>query len=217
VRPGRSVLFALVVVATAACRHSEAPAPAPSAAPPAPSAPSVASADPGRLPEDPVLGKQSEAQWREHLDEEEHERQALFDRQRLREHRALVKLIAATRARYDAAKTEAAVAKVRADMPRTTAEIQKRVTEIDHWGNNSRLLPDYEALSASLSESYPAAKTAALKGDEKPLEHERADFDARMQKIAAWLKEAAETKGEGEARESARERSESEGHGEERR
>jgi hypothetical protein len=147
------------------------------------------------------------------MDEEEHERQALFDRQRLREHRALVKLIAAARARYDAAKTEAAVAKVRADMPRTTAEIKKRVTEIDHWGNNSRLHPEYEVLSASLAEGYPAAKMAALKGDAEPLEEARAAFDGRMQKIAEWLKEAAETKGEGEEREP----SESERRAEERR
>ena len=150
------------------------------------------------------------------MDEEEHERQALFDRQRLREHRALVKLIAAARARYDAARTEAAVAKVRADLPRTTAEIQKRVTEIDHWGNNSRLLPEYEVLSASLAEGYPAAKMAALKGDAEPLEQARAAFDDRMQKIAAWLKEAAETKGEGES-EPERERAEREHRAEERR
>jgi hypothetical protein len=214
VRLGRSVGigFAVVVAATA-CRQSDPPAPASNASQPKPSASNV---DPGRLPEDPVAGKQSELQWREHMEEEEHERQILFDRQHLEEHRALVKLIVATRARYDGAKTEAAVVKARADMPRRTAEIRRRITEIDHWGVNSRLLSDYDALSASLSDAYPLAKTEALKGDERALTAARADLDGRLQKIDAWLKEAAESEGEGEG-EGERKHSESERRAEERR
>ena len=152
--------------------------------------------DPQRLPEDPVAGKQSELQWREHMEEEEHERQIGYDRRFLKEHRALTKLIAAARARYDGAKTEAAVAKVRSGMPAQIAEVRRRVTEIDHWGTNSRLLSDYEALSASLTDAYPDAKIGALKGDGSALDVARAAFDGHMQKIAAWLKEAAETEEE---------------------
>jgi hypothetical protein len=189
VRLGLSVALA-VVVATAACRKQTAsPTPARDDSPPKSSA---VQADPGRLPEDPVAGKQSEAQWREHMEEEEHERQIGFDRQHLEEHRAVTKLIAAARARYDGAKTEAAVAKVRADMPRQIAEVRKRVTAIDHWGVNSRLLADYEALSVSLSDAYPLARVSALKGDGSALDAARGAFDEHMKKIASWLEEAAE-------------------------
>ncbi|MFI5308634.1 MAG: hypothetical protein ACHQ53_14840, partial [Polyangiales bacterium] len=125
----------------------------------------VAPSDAGRLPEDPVAGKQSELQWREHMAQEEHERQLGFDRKRLKEHRAVVKLIVAARARYDRARTAAAVAKVRTDMPRAIAEVRRRVTEIDRWGVNSRLLRDYDALATSLLGPYADAKVAAIKGD----------------------------------------------------
>jgi hypothetical protein len=198
VRLGRSVALGLVVAATACRGKSGEPPPAPSESPPKPSA---VQPDPGRLPEDPVAGKQSEAQWREHMEEEEHERQIGYDRRYLKEHRAVTKLIAGARARYDGAKTEAAVVKVRADMPGQIAEVKRRVTDIDHWGTNSRLLPDYEALSASLTDAYPAAKIGALKGDGSALDAARAAFDGHMQKITAWLKEAAETEEEREAHE----------------
>ena len=154
-----------------------------------------------RLPEDPVLGKQSEQQWREHLRHEEEERQMWFDQPRLEQHRAVAKLFAASRARYDRARTEAAVAKVRAEMPRRLAEVRSRVTKIDPWGNNSRLLPDYDALSTLLSGAYPDACVAAIKGDHAALEQARAGFDQRMQHVEHWLAEVAAESDEGEAHE----------------
>jgi len=181
---------ALALAALLAC--SRQPAPAAEAARAAP-APAVARkepshlANPSGLPEDPVAAKRSEAQWREHLEYEEYERQMIFDRQRLGQHRALVKLLASSRARYDRAKSEAALAKVRAEIPKQVAEIRQRMTELDHWGNNSRALPDYDALSTLLAAGYGDAKAAALKGDAGPLEHARADFDQRLHKVDAWL------------------------------
>ena len=150
------------------------------------------------MPEDPEAGKRAEQQWREHLEHEEEERQAWFDHDRLEQHRALVKLIAAARAGYDRARSEAALAKVRADMPQRIAEIRERVTEIDHWGNNSRVLPDYAVLSEALAGSYADAKLAALKGDAAALEQARGAFDQRMKKVDGWLEEAAEVEHEGE-------------------
>ena len=152
-------------------------------------------ADAPRLKEDPAAGKRSEQQWREHLEHEEEERQLGFDRQRLQQHRAAIKLINAARARYDHARTEAAVEKARAGL-HGMAELHKRVKELDPWGVNSRLLQDYAAFDASLTGTYPDAKVAAIRGDARPLEEARAAFDQRMKSVEAWLEEAAESEGE---------------------
>ena len=45
------------------------------------------------LPEDPERGQRSTAQWSQHLQHEEDERQGIFDRQRIPQHRALMKLL----------------------------------------------------------------------------------------------------------------------------
>jgi hypothetical protein len=189
----------VVIVACALCAacngtHAApkpAPAPPPSAAAPVAVAPQPA-ADPTRLPEDPVLGKRSEEQWREHMAHEEEERQMLFDKPRLRLHRALVKQLIATRARVDHATTPAGLAKLRAAMPKTLEALQKRVTEIDHWGVNSRLLPDYAALQAALGDSYLDAKLAALNGDGTALSTAGAEFERRLERIDHWLEECEE-------------------------
>jgi hypothetical protein len=195
----RCVGLAVLACCGPAAAPSSAPAPAaPAPASPAPAAPAPAPAppaatpDPSRLPEDPIAGKQSEQQWRQHMEDEERERQLAFDHNRVRAHRAVVRLFGAARARYDRARSAAAVAKVRSDMPAQIAEIRRRVTEIDHWGVNSPLLPDYEALENSLSAAYADAKLAALNGDATALAAQRAEFDQRMKKIAAWLEQAAE-------------------------
>jgi hypothetical protein len=203
----------LLLVALAACDKPAQPA-AP-AAPPAPTAPAAPPAqpaqpkpppaaepgDPTRLPEDPEAAKRSEAQWREHMQDEEDERQAGFDKQHLAEHRALIKLINAARARYDAVRTEDALAKARTEAQASVADMRKRVTEMDHWGTNSRLLPDYAAIETTLETAYPDAKLAAIKGDKHAIDPVRAELDQRMKKMAAWLHEVEE----GEHEEGARE------------
>jgi hypothetical protein len=170
--------------------HSQpAPVPLP---PPAPSPPP----GPPSLPEDPAKAKQSEQQWQQHMRDEENERQLGFDRSRLKQHRALVERIASARAEYDRARSEAAVAKVHADMPRQLADMHQRVTEIDHWGTNSRLLGDYAALQALLADPYAQARSAAIRGDTRALAQARAEFDRHMKTIHDWLEQAAESDGE---------------------
>ena len=153
--------------------------------------------DPSRLPEDPVLAERSQRQWREHMDEEEHERQLGFDHQHIKEHRAVVDRITRARAAYDRAGTEAALAKTRGDMPRQIADIRERVVRIDHWGVNSRLLPDYAVLEGLLERDYPDARLIALKGDAAPLGSARTTFDQHMKTVADWLQETTEGEQEG--------------------
>jgi hypothetical protein len=152
--------------------------------------------DSNRLPEDAALGKRSELQWRQHMEDEERERQIGFDRQRLKQHRAIVARFKAARSLYDRATAEAALAKARTEMPQRVEEIQKQVTELDHWGNNSRLLGDYAALEASLTSDYADAKLSALKGDGAALKNAQAAFDGHLKIISGWLEEVAHAKEE---------------------
>jgi hypothetical protein len=210
---GRFSLGVLACIgALAACGKSAQPAPdaprarsenlLPAQAPQprdydAPRRPTPAGAiDPPRLPEDPVAAKRAEAQWREHLDKEEEERQMLFDRPRLKQHRAVVRMLETIRVRYDRAKTEPAVAKVRAAASRQLEEVRKRVSELDPWGVNSRLLPDYAALETTLANEYAGAKLAAFAGDATQLTTVRADLDKHLHVIDEWLEEAAESEDE---------------------
>jgi hypothetical protein len=194
------VVSLLVALLLAGCRtQPSAPAPVPEPSPVTPvTVSTVVSPDPTRLPEDPAAGKRSEQQWHEHLKHEEDERQTLFDRPRLPQHRALVKLIEADRARYDRARSEAALSQVRAEMPKQVEEIRRRMNAIDHWGTNSRTLPDYDALATSLASAYADAKLAALRGDATAYQSARGEFDQRIQKIEAWLHEVAESEEEEE-------------------
>jgi hypothetical protein len=190
---GVAALALIAVVAAAAGRHRVTTKPsALDGAPPEIPAAGGASPPLTRLPEDAAAGLQSQLQWREHMAREEEERQMAFDRPRLDEHRAVAKLFASCRARYDRAETPAAVWTVQAEMPRRLAEIQARVKAIDHWGNNSRLLGEYEALSRSLSDGYADARIAAIRGDARAQEQLRSSFDEHMKTIAAWLDKVAE-------------------------
>lgn len=214
----RIAASAWLLVALAACdkpaepgQPAAQPAPAPPAAqqaqpkPPPPASPD----DPKRLPEDPEAAKRSEAQWREHMKDEEDERQAGFDKQHLAEHRAMIKLIAAARARYDHARTEDAIAKARTEVLASVEDMRKRVTAIDHWGTNSRLLPDYAAIDDMLEAAYPDAKLAALKGDASAYKQVRDELDQRMKKMETWLDEVEQGEHEEHERE-AQERKEHE-------
>jgi len=150
----------------------------------------VARADP-MPPEDPVAGAKSTAQWRQHLEAEEKERQLQFDGQRLKQHRAVVKLLTAARARYDRAKSKAAVVSAQKRLPPVVEEIQRRIKQIDRWGNNSRLLGDYETYLKALSESYPAARIEMLEGRPAALDTIRGQLDEVTKRINGWLAEAA--------------------------
>jgi hypothetical protein len=147
-------------------------------------------------PEDPAAAAKSTAQWRAHLDAEEHERKILYDRGRLKEHRAVLKLLVAARARYDRAKSKASVLAVQKRLPATVEDVRRRMTQIDHWGTNSPLLADYDAYLKVLGDRYPEARIDALAGTTAPLDAVRGELDQRTRHIKDWLAEVAESQKE---------------------
>ena len=151
---------------------------------------------PPLLPEDPVLGAKATAQWREHLAFEERERKLHYDRDRMKDHRAVLKLLIGTRARYDRARSAAAVTAIKTRVPETAEAVRRRVERIDHWRVNSNLLADYDAMLNALAEAYPAARIKFIEGDRAPLLAVRAELDRRQKAIDEWLKEAAESEDE---------------------
>jgi len=149
-----------------------------------------------RLPEDPAEGAKAVAQWHAHMVREEQERKLHYDRNRIREHRAVVRRLVAARRRYDRAHTPAAVVTAQARMAETAADARRRMTAIDHWGVNSNLLGDYEAILEILMNEYPAALVAALHGDTRELTKLRELLDEHDKKVAAWLAEAGTSRDE---------------------
>ena len=193
-----AALVVLSVALAGGCRRASRAGPRDTGAFPAVSdqAPRAGDAGPSGLPEDPAAGRKSEVEWRRHMDWEERERQLSFDKNRIPQHRAVIQRLAAARARYDRAKTKAAVERVRADMPALRQDLQARSTEIDHWHVSSPLLADYDAEMADLDGAYPDAKLAALAGDPQPLRAVRARMDQRKKKMGQWLAAAEEAEGE---------------------
>jgi hypothetical protein len=153
-------------------------------------------ADMPRLPEDPEAGKRSEAQWRAHLEHEEHERQIAYDKRKLREHRALVARLRVARARLDGATTASAVSRLARATASAIADGRRRLHKLDPWGVNSRLLGDYDALLKVLDGSYAAARLEALRGNAEPQDQLRARWDQHLKVIAEWLAEAADDDGD---------------------
>ena len=139
------------------------------------------------LPEDPAAGKRSEQQWARHLQAEEVERQMFFDRSRLAEHRALIARIQAARERLDQPKTPAELQRARAALQSSLQELQAGIDAVDRWKNSSHLLADYEALLKALSDSYPAARLAAMSGNKAPHDEARERFDRHLRDMNAWL------------------------------
>lgn len=139
------------------------------------------------LPEDPVAGKRSELQWKKHLQAEELERQMLFDRNRLKEHHALIERLAAARETLDRTKTPSDLKKAQAALEPKLKELQRDIDAIDRWKNSSRILADYDALMSALWNTYPAAKLAAMGGKTEALSQVRNDFDAHLRTMHAWL------------------------------
>jgi hypothetical protein len=144
-------------------------------------------ADQPPLPEDPVAGKRSELQWKKHLQAEELERQMIFDRNRLAEHRDLIKRLKDARERLDKPKTARELEKAREALAPTLKELQAGIDAVDKWKNSSRILVDYDALMSALSESYPAARLAAMGGKNEALSQERSSFDGHLRTMHTWL------------------------------
>ena len=191
----RAVALALTLLAIGpGCRQRSAATTVDANA--AQTSPGGSPADAGRLPEDPVAGAKATAQWRAHLAEEERERRLRYDRDRMKEHRAVVGFLVATRARYDRARSKAAVTAIATRLPPAIDGVRRRITRIDHWGVNSNLLADYDAMLRALADGYPAARIAALAGDRAALATLSAELDTRQKRINDWLEEAAETEDE---------------------
>jgi len=150
----------------------------------------------GPLPENPALGAAATAQWRAHMAAEERERKLHYDRDRMKDHRAVLRFLVTTRARYERATSQAAVTVIRARLPPASEKVRRRITRIDHWGVNSNLLGDYDVMLAALADAYPAARISFIDGDRAPLLALRADFDRRQKAIKDWLAEAAESEDE---------------------
>jgi hypothetical protein len=148
---------------------------------------------PPRLPEDREAGEKSHQQWLKHLQFEERERQLGYDRRKLKEHRALIAVLEAARKRYDAARTLPAIEKLQARTPALAEDVRTRMIAIDQWGVNSRLGDDYKALLVSLSETYPTAAKAALRGDRRALDEARGQMDRHLRAMRSWLREAADS------------------------
>jgi hypothetical protein len=154
--------------------------------------------EPPSLPEDPIAAKHASAQWDTHLDHEEEERQMFFDRPRLPQHRTIQRTLKQIRARYDKAKTEQAVEQAREDARRKLEDVGKQVHDLDPWGVNSRLLPDYAALQTSLGSAYADARLAAVRGDANAFARAKAGVDPHFKSIERWLEEVADEDREGE-------------------
>lgn len=162
----------------------------------------AASADPERLPEDPVKARQATEQWRQHLIEEERERKQMYDRAHEKEHEAVLAGIRKARARYDAAKTKGAIATARAAFRSSLPALQKAVVAINPDRQSSNLQDDYDAILAMLDGPYVEALADSIAGDDEALIALRADLDARLEKARTWLEEAEEA--EREMREKSR-------------
>jgi hypothetical protein len=195
----RNALVLGLFVAFVACRRATAPAPsATSSTAPEPRA---LDAGPERLPEDPVKGARSTAQWSEHLREEERERKLKFDASHAAEHRVVIAAIEKALKSYDAAKSKAqlkgAEGRFRAALP----ALKKEVAAIDPDRQSSNLLPEYDALLESLSGPYPAARLAAFDGDDTAARSLAADFERRLEKAREALEFDEEKEKERERRE----------------
>jgi len=159
-------------------------------------APSAPPPDIQSLPEDPDAGARSLAQWQQHLKDEERERRLNYDRRKLPEHERIVKVLSKARRSYDRASTESAVRAAQAKFRSTVPGFEKTFTDIDHWGQSSKLLPDYRALVAAFSERYPAARVSALSGSLAAFNAITREVDDRFQRIDEWMREAADSEDE---------------------
>lgn len=197
-RPWPFVLALGMSLLAAACKSSGKPADSTSAPAAAshssPAAP--ASGASGKLPEDPEAGARSAAQWREHLAREERERRLRYDRRKLHEHEEVLKELRTARRSFDDATTKPAVFSADRAFQATRPKLDAAFDAIDHWGNSSRVLPDYRKLVETFSDAYPGARMSAIGGDSAPFERVGREVDERFRTIEAWLHEAEESEDE---------------------
>lgn len=142
------------------------------------------------LPEDPVAGARSLLLWQRHLEEEETERRANYDRRHSSKHRAVVAKLRSAQRAYDRANTTAAVNQVQRSTLPALENIRTQIDEIDHWRVSSNLLADYDAVIEALATTYPAARLGELTGETNAATKTRRDVQAQLEKIDEWLARA---------------------------
>ncbi len=148
------------------------------------------------LPEDADAGAQAVAQWRQHMNHEERERRLNYDRRKLPEHRRVLHILRQARRNYDGAHAAATVRTVEAQFRTTSVNLEKAFQSIDHWGVNSKVVPEYRRLVSLLSDSYPGACIQAISGDKSLAEATNNEFDKTLTSINDWLEAAAESEDE---------------------
>lgn len=88
------------------------------------------------------------------------------------------------------ARSVAAVKRLADATSGATTEIRLRIHRLDHWGVNSHLLSDYEAMLKLLDGEYAAARVAALTGDPGRQDELRARWDQHLKIVDDWLTKA---------------------------
>jgi hypothetical protein len=147
--------------------------------------------DSSQIREDPEASKRDWAWLEAHEAREEFERHLRWDREHMKQHRAVLAAIAQARSRYHRVRTKRALETTH-DLVRTAApNIRRQVHDIDPWRNGSYVLDDYEAMLQILEKRYPAAVRARLEGKEADLADVRKELDSRVEKVRRWLAKAA--------------------------
>lgn len=146
--------------------------------------------------------KEADAKLAEQLAAEERAGLIKFDRARLPKHAALLAFTKKTRAQLDAAAAKAKgqpngaaqLEKLVASQHKAIVAQGKMLAAMDPKGGQSNIANDHDVTLQLLSNDYPAALVASLKGDDKPLADVRTELDKRQAKIEAWLAEIKKAK-----------------------
>jgi hypothetical protein len=141
--------------------------------------------------EDPAAGKKAYEAFRKHQAREERHHRLLFDRQHMRQHKAVLAGLQKARARYERVRSKRALDPARQDVSVMLDDVRQKIREIDEWRNGSKLFGDYDVLIKTVEADYPAALQASLKGEKRKLIAVRREFDVQLKKITSWLAEAA--------------------------
>jgi hypothetical protein len=152
------------------------------------SSPDIVTSD--HIREDPVAGKKAYEEFLIQLKREDEENQLRFDRDHMRDHRAVLALFRKARARYDRARTKRAVDGAHEAAHEIAVDIRHRMEQIDRWRNNAKVFADYDALLKLIEDDYPPALVASFNGEPEQLAGVRTAFDEHMKTVRQWLAQA---------------------------
>lgn len=147
--------------------------------------------DSSQVKEDPVAGKKAEAAHLKRLAREDRHIWLVFDRQHMREHKAVLAGLMKARARYEKVRSTRALDPARQDVGTMLDDVRQKMRDIDEWRNGSKIFADYDVLIKLVETDYPVALQASLKGNKRTLVGVRRQFNVQAQKLRSWLAEAA--------------------------